>query len=192
MNKKNLIIFGIIAIILIIMFVRNKFENTNEIELNYENIVTTSEENIVEEVEDNSIKVHITGEINNPGLIELVSGDRISDAIEKAGGVTSLADTSKVNLAYMLSDGEKIYIPNINDEEGVEYIQSSSQNTKININTATQEELETLTGIGESTAKSIIEYREQNGKFATIEDIKNVSGIGDAKYEKLKDEITVK
>lgn len=192
MNKKNLIIFGIIAIILIIMFVRNKFENTNEIELNYENIVTTSEENIVEEVEDNSIKVHITGEINNPGLIELVSGDRISDAIEKAGGVTSLADTSKVNLAYMLSDGEKIYIPSINDEEGVEYIQSSSQNTKININTATQEELETLTGIGESTAKSIIEYREQNGKFATIEDIKNVSGIGDAKYEKLKDEITVK
>ena len=192
MNKKNLIIFGIIAIILIIMFVRNKFENTNEIELNYENIVTTSEENIVEEVEDNSIKVHITGEIDNPGLIELVSGDRISDAIEKAGGVTSLADTSKVNLAYMLSDGEKIYIPSINDEEGVEYIQSSSQNTKININTATQEELETLTGIGESTAKSIIEYREQNGKFATIEDIKNVSGIGDAKYEKLKDEITVK
>lgn len=192
MNKKNLIIFGIIAIILIIMFVRNKFENTNEIELNYENIVTTSEENIVEEVEDNSIKVHITGEINNPGLIELVSGDRISDAIEKAGGVTSLADTSKVNLAYMLSDGEKIYIPSINDEEGVEYIQSSSQNTKININTATQEELETLTGIGESTAKSIIEYREQNGKFTTIEDIKNVSGIGDAKYEKLKDEITVK
>lgn len=97
-----------------------------------------------------------------------------------------------MNLAYILSDGEKIYIPSVNDEEGVEYIQSSSGNAKININTATQEELETLSGIGESIAQSIIEYREQNGKFTSPEDIKNVSGIGDAKYEKLKDEICVK
>lgn len=194
MNKKNIIIFIIIGTILIIIFIKNNLNDTKEYNISLENIVTNSENIIYEENTqiDNSIKVHITGEINNPGLIELTSGDRILDAIEKAGGITSMADTSKVNLAYILSDGEKIYIPSINDEEGVEYIQNTSENVKININTATQEELETLNGIGESTAQSIIEYRKENGKFASTEELKNVSGIGDNKYEKIKDDICVK
>ena len=194
MSKKNIIIFIIIGIILIVIFIKNNLNDSKEYNVNIENIVTNSENSIYEEnIETNdSIKVHITGEINNPGLIELTSGDRILDAIEKAGGTTNMADTSKVNLAYILSDGEKVYIPSVNDEEGVAYIQNTSENIKININTATQEELETLTGIGEATAQSIIEYREENGKFASIEDLKNVSGIGDSKYEKIKEDICVK
>lgn len=193
MNKRSIIIFLIIGIILVIAYIKNNLKDTEEFELSYENIINNSENSVTKEnTEDNSIKIHITGEINNPGLIELTSGDRILDAINKAGGTTSMADTSKVNLAYVLSDGEKIYIPSINDEEDIPYIENSSNNSKVNINTATSEQLQSLNGVGESIAESIIKYREENGKFASIEDIKNVSGIGDSKYEKIKEDICVK
>lgn len=193
MNKRSIIIFLIIGIILVIAYIKNNLKDTEEFDLSYENIITNLENSVKKEkTEDDLIKVHITGEINNPGLIELTSGDRILDAIEKAGGTTSMADTSKVNLAYVLSDGEKIYIPSINDEEDIPYIENSSNNSKVNINTATSEQLQSLNGVGESIAESIIQYREENGKFATIEDIKNVSGIGDSKFEKIKENICVK
>ncbi len=193
MNKRSIIIFLIIGIILVIAYIKNNLKDTEEFELSYENIINNSENSVTKEnTEDNSIKIHITGEINNPGLIELISGDRILDAINKAGGTTSMADTSKVNLAYVLSDGEKIYIPSINDEEDIPYIENSSNNSKVNINTATSEQLQSLNGVGESIAESIIKYREENGKFASIEDIKNVSGIGDSKFEKIKEDICVK
>ena len=129
-------------------------------------------------------------------------GARIADAIEAAGGATLEAELSKLNLAYVLKDGQKIYIPSILDEEE-EYIMEGSgdgvikeeeeqdKEGKININTATQTELETLTGIGPSTASKIIEYRKQNGEFKTIEDTKNVSGIGENKYESIKNNICV-
>lgn len=132
------------------------------------------------------------------------------EAIEAAGGELEDADLSKVNLAYTLSDGQKIYIPKIgeiiNEEsEAIEYVTSDFGNNvlieednntesgggKVNINTANQTELETLTGIGPSTAQKIIEYRNQNGKFGTIEDIQNVSGIGDSKFENIKNHICV-
>ena len=107
-------------------------------------------------------------------------------------GLTPNADVSKTNLAYILSDGEKIYIPSVNDEETITENNSSNKNSKININTATASELETISGVGESTAKSIIEYRTKVGKFSSIEEIMNVSGIGENKFEKMKDQITVK
>ncbi len=117
------------------------------------------------------------------------NGARVVDAIEAAGGETNNADLNKLNLAYVLSDGEKIYVPNKSEEnENIEYITSSAgenvtkggsnmntQNGLINLNTATIQELTTLPGIGDSLATRIIEYREQNGKFNSIEDIKNVS-----------------
>ncbi len=197
MNKKNILIFTIIAIIVIIIVIKNNLQNEDDYELNYENFVVSSDNEVQKteekmENQDNLIKIHITGEVNNQGVIELKAGDRIIDAIEKAGGLTDLADTSKVNLAYSLSDGEKIYIPSINDEEGINFIETENKNSKININTATLEELDSLSGIGESIAQSIIDYREENGKFQTIEDLKNVSGIGEAKFEKIKENITVK
>ena len=139
--------------------------------------------------------------MNNPGLVEMKEGSRIKDVVEKAGGFTNEADIDKVNLAYEVQDEQKIVIPNINDQsddvsiidENTDFIKSDSNNKKgkININTATQSELESLTGIGPSMASKIIEYRKENGKFKSVEDIKNVSGIGSTKYESIKDEISI-
>lgn len=128
--------------------------------------------------------MHIVGCVIEEGIVKLKEGDRIADAIERSGGITSDADISKVNLAYKLKDGQKIYIPsNIEDGEDVTIITQGGEGVvgenietsdKVNINTATQTELESLSGIGPSTALKIIEYRIQNGEFSDIEDIKNV------------------
>ena len=159
------------------------------------------------EEELEKIIVHITGEINNPGVVELKKGARIIDAVNEAGGFTEQADKEKINLAYILSDGMKIYIANKNEksEEQKEYITIScgdnvtmeenkmkeNNNVLININEATQADLETLPGIGPSLALKIISHREQNGRFLSIQDIKNVSGIGENKFENIKELICV-
>ena len=160
---------------------------------NYENIVVQEPNNDItnEVVKEEKIKIHILGEVNSPGIIELNAGSRVSDAIEIAGGATEQADISKINLAYILSDGEKIYIPNIN-EKNVEETEFNTEISKININTASLEKLQSLNGVGKSTAQKIIDYRNKNGKFAKIEDIMNVSGIGESKFESIKDNICVK
>lgn len=116
--------------------------------------------------------------------------------------MTENADVSKINLAYVVQDGQKINIPNVNNVEMQSYIsQDIGENIIIediktnillvNINTATQSELEKLTGIGPSTALKIIEYRQENGRFKTKEDLKNVPGIGEAKFEAIKSKICV-
>lgn len=236
-NDKKKIIICIAAIlvvtILFIIFVINRNQSKNIIDLNSligeENQTEESRENLNNENlkgEENSEKnieggtntekqnsativIHITGEVKKEGVIYLKEGARIIDAIKKAGGETKQADLSQVNLAYELQDGQKIYIPNKN-EKITEYIVDNSnenlmnnQNTNksdsgsngksitININTATLAELDNLPGIGPSTAQKIIEYREENGKFKKIEDIQNVKGIGEAKYEDIKEKITV-
>ena len=203
-SKTKLIIFGIIilfiGIIGIIFNQISSIENSDEINLLEESLVVQEgSENTVEEL--NLIKVHITGEVVNEGMIELKEGDRIDDAIKKAGGITDKADLSKVNLAYELLDGQKVYIPSINDNKE-EYLfidagenvleDENVQNGKININTADSSLLQTINGVGESLAGKIIDYREKNGKFKNIEDLKNVSGVGDKKFEDLKDKIIVK
>ena len=147
------------------------------------------------------IKVHITGEVLNQGLIELEEGSRIDDAIKVAGNITEFADLSKVNLAYELSDGQKVYIPSIKDESEEYISENAGENViededvkdgKININTADIDLLQTINGVGESLANKIIDYRKQNGKFKSIEDLKNVSGIGEKKFEDIKDKVIVK
>ncbi len=164
----------------------------------------TDEEYKIDE-NDEVIIVHITGAVRNWGIIELPTNSRIADAIEKAGGLTEESDISNVNLAYILEDGMKVRIPSINDivedgkqeenyiskENGENVVDFSKNNSKsvndvVNINTATQTELETLPGIGTSTALKIVNYRNENGKFESIEDIKNVSGIGEAKFNNIK------
>ena len=141
-------------------------------------------------------------EVKNKNVI-LKDGSRISDAIDAAGGLTEEADLTNINLAYILEDGEKIYIPQkgeiiIDSNNNTSPISSSfsksisSKNSKTNINKATQAELELISGIGPSTALKIINYRKENGNFKKIEDIKNVPGIGDAKFNQIKDYITVK
>lgn len=148
------------------------------------------------------IIVHITGEVNKPGIVILNKNSRIADAINKAGGATKEADLNQINLAYILEDGQKIYIPNKNEKiDEDEYItegngnnmenSNSKEGEKVNINEAMQTELEELPGIGPSLASRIIEYREQNGDFKKIEELQNVKGIGDAKYNDIKDKVTV-
>lgn len=189
--KKSYIILAIIVVIAICIQYFWK-DNSNE---NYENIYLEEgniSTNIVEEKDD--IKIHIAGEVISPGIYVLEEGSRIDDAIRYAGGITENADLDKVNLAYEVSDGEKIYIPSIFDEE-IEYTfnsEATSNTTKVNVNKATSEQLQTINGIGPALAEKIIAYRTKNGKFSSIEDIKNVSGIGDKKFESIKDYIVVK
>ena len=146
------------------------------------------------------IYVYVCGAVENPGLYSLPAGTRGLVAVEEAGGFTSDADRDYLNLAAVLSDGERLYIPFLSDTmdmgtsekiEGSVTGSSSASNGKININTAGLEELMTLSGIGEARAQDIIEYRTKVGAFLTTEEIMNVSGIGEARYEKIKDSITV-
>ncbi|MBQ3407687.1 MAG: helix-hairpin-helix domain-containing protein [Clostridia bacterium] len=206
-NKKLIYIFiGIITIIICVIICVFIELNDNKNSNNYfpEDSIVNNEniENFgTKEKTENNIIVHVAGEVNNPGLVEMKEGSRIKDVVEKAGGFTNEADIDKVNLAYEVQDEQKIVIPNINDQsddvsiidENTDFIKSDSNNKKgkININTATQSELESLTGIGPSMASKIIEYRKENGKFKSVEDIKNVSGIGSTKYESIKDEISI-
>lgn len=191
------IAIGIIAIIGIIKIVDIYYEKNNTEKISISNFI----ENETEDEKGNSkIKVYITGEVKNQGVIELEEGDRIADAIEKAGGETEQASLKNVNLAYQLEDGQKIYIPNVNDNEteiiddgaSVVVDDTTTKQTVVNINKADETELQSLNGIGESLATSIVQYRKENGKFETIEDLKNVPGIGDSKFETIKEYIKVK
>ena len=160
----------------------------------------------VTEPQTDAIYVDIGGEVKKPMLAELPEGSRVDDAIKAAGGLTDKADLTDINRAAFVEDGEKIYIPAIIDEDDMTYASgeyltsdalgivdrsSSYSGGKVNINTAGSDELQTLTGIGPVTAQKIIDYRTENGRFSSIEDIKNVSGIGDKTFEKFKDDIRV-
>ncbi len=175
------------------------FQEANEEETS-KNI---SEDNSSQVTQDNRIiYVHVCGAVKNPGLYELPAGSRADAAVKAAGGMTKDAEESQINLAQILEDGMQLYVPTEDEVgEGLTGVQNQAKtgaeaanenaSSQININTATIEELMTLSGIGESKAKAIIEYRETNGLFSTIEDVKNVSGIGDGIFEKIKDYITV-
>ena len=141
----------------------------------------------------NTIVVYICGAVKESKVITLNENSRVCDAIEAVGGLSSEADLTNINLAYILEDGEKIYIPKKGEvTENNTFTSSNNSNSKININKASQVELETIPGIGPSTALKIINYRNENGKFSKIEDIKNVSGIGESKFNNIKDYISVK
>jgi competence protein ComEA len=143
--------------------------------------------------------VYVSGAVARPDVYELSPDSIVKDAIEAAGGPTGEADLNRINLARRVHDEEQIYVPQKGEESppvspssGSSLPSSSSQGDgQVNINTATVEELDTLPGVGPSIAQRIIDYRTTNGPFQSIEDIKNVSGIGDATFEKLKDKITV-
>lgn len=165
------------------------------------------------------IMVDIKGEVVNPGIYTLDDNQRVIDVINMAGGITKNADTSVLNLSKKLKDEMVIIVysyyevknfsyvkevekkvqtgcsKGINDVENDACIEDDSSSEEessiISINTATKEELMTLTGIGEKKADDIIKYREENGEFTSIEDIKNVKGIGDSLFEKIKDYITL-
>ena len=146
-----------------------------------------------------TIFVHIEGAIINSGIYELTEGTRIFELIDLAGGTTEEADISRINLASVLKDEQKIVIPFIvmEEENQTQTLSVSNKSSKtsssnlVNINYADLKELMTLNGIGNSMGQKIIDYRDENGLFNSIEEIKNVSGIGEAKFNKIKDNITI-
>ena len=164
-----------------------------------------SENNPIIEKEIPPLIIHITGAIKNPGVYQLKSTDRIVDAVKIAGGETEEANLDLINLAALLKDGQKIIVPyktyneigeetNTNTYSNAESVYSSSSvstSAKININTANANMLQALTGIGPVLSERIIKYRNQNGFFGVIDDIKDVSGIGEKKFEGIKDLICV-
>lgn len=154
---------------------------------------------------DGMIFVDIGGAVKTPMLAELPDGSRVDDAIKAAGGLRDEADMTSINRAEFLVDGQKIFIPsyaldedgNIIESAGVSdnaagaAAQTGAQEGKVNINTADSDQLQTLNGVGPATAQKIIDYRDSSGRFTTIEDLKNVSGIGDKTFEKIKDHVCV-
>lgn len=153
-------------------------ENSVEIE-------TTSEEMVVD----------IKGEIDKPGVYEMEIGDRMVDIIDRSGGLTEEADETQINLAQKLQDEMIIIVPKKGDQtielntSSIEPATSSNTMEKLNLNQATQSELETLNGIGPSKAEAIITYREENGLFQTVEEILEVNGIGEKMLESIQEHI---
>lgn len=165
--------------------------------------------NVVKDKDSFEVVVFVCGAVINPGVYYLQQGDRVSKAIDKAGGFTGDADINYLNLALELTDGMKIYVPPITETSltEVDYSQSgndlgqidgslnvsvaSNVSRLININTATIEELMSIPGIGEAKAKSIVSYRDEHGKFSSIEGIMNIPGIKEGLFNKIKDKISV-
>lgn len=143
-------------------------------------------------VEEQWIYVHVSGAVKNPDQVyRLQEGSRVQDAIRMAGGCTDDADVSGLNLAQKISDGQKIYVPREGEEYTIEEnLQESVKNHLTDLNKADKIELDALPGIGPALAQRIIEYREENGPFTEITQLKEVKGIGDALFEKLQDKIT--
>ena len=218
MNKKKIFVFAIILLICpTILLVKDKLNSkddiyvlTEESTVSDENKNNDKKEKIEDEEENISnkeITVYVSGEVNKSGVVTLKEGDRLAVAVEKLGGTTKKADLNNINLAIRVKDEEHYIIPKIgeakqedlkdvNNTKDIENAEIKNENTakdssKININTATLEELDKLPGVGEATANKIISHREENGQFKTIEDIKNVNGIGDKKFENMKELICV-
>ncbi|MCK1982090.1 MULTISPECIES: helix-hairpin-helix domain-containing protein [Peribacillus] len=149
------------------------------------------------------IKVDVKGAVKSPGIFTAQAGDRVIDLISAAGSFTDKADKNKVNFAQIVEDQMVIYVPEIGEEvmgnlENIQVGSSGDAAAKgasgglVNLNAATQEDLETLTGIGPSKANAILEYRETVGKFKEVDELKKVTGIGDKTFERLRDSISVK
>lgn len=145
------------------------------------------------------ITVYVTGAVNNPGVVTLAEGSRIGDAVNSCGGVLPTGDAEKINMAQVLADGQKVKVP-----EKVQASKASAGSKSksaspgkpgdgelVNINTADAQALDSLPGVGPSTAQKIIDYRETEGAFQDISDLKKIKGIGEAKFAKLKDKICI-
>ncbi len=192
----------LLCIFILICYIKSNKNNEEEtLTLNEITEKTTTENNEKQYID-------IKGSVKKPGVYEIKKNDRVIDAINMAGGLLKNANTSNVNLSQKLTSEMVIYISNNNEIKNnnnkiscdtkckVEVIEvnncvdENNKENKININTATVEDFTNLNGIGESKAKSIIQYRETNGDFKSIEDIKNISGIGESLFNKIKDNIT--
>ena len=149
-----------------------------------------------EPVEQDLITVDVKGAVKSPGIYDLPVGSRVNDAVQKAGGLTEQADSKALNLAQKVSDEALVYVPTKGEEAasqqaGPGTASSTSKEKKVNINKASLEEIKQVKGLGGKRAQDIIDHRESNGKFKSVDELKKVSGIGAKTIEKLKDYVTV-
>lgn len=138
--------------------------------------------------------VHVDGAVAAPGVYELKPGARVNDAVLAAGGLAEGADTSTLNLAAPLADGDKVHVPREGEApvvSGSDGVEDDATTGPINLNTATAEELDALPGVGDATARAIVEDREANGPFSAPEDLMRVSGIGEKKFERIRELVCV-
>jgi competence protein ComEA len=184
----------IVIIVLSVITCLTGCEKDEEMELETVSVEGLDEKGVSREeteVERETIYVHVCGEVKCPGVYELEAGSRVYEAIEAAGGVTSKAAEDALNQAEILEDGQKIQVLS------KEAVHREQQNTdlnadgKMNINSASKEELMTLPGVGESKADAIIRYRSENGNFKSIEEIMEIEGIKEGVFKKIEDQITV-
>ena len=158
---------------------------------------SVSEKEVKEEpVEQDLITVDVKGAVKSPGIYDLPVGSRVNDAVQKAGGLTEQADSKSINLAQKVSDEALVYVPTKGEEVASQQTasgtaSSTSKDKKVNLNKASLEELKQVKGLGGKRAQDIIDYRESNGKFKSVDELKKVSGIGAKTIEKLKDYVTV-
>ncbi|MBU2598128.1 MAG: helix-hairpin-helix domain-containing protein [Actinobacteria bacterium] len=169
---------------------QNEIENNGSEENKYDN--NFSGENDGDRLDNLKIVVHVCGEVKYPGVYYLQNGQRIYDAIQKAGGSTEEADIHLLNLAQILSDEARIYVPKKGEVVSSDSFYSDSMlNQKININNADSATLQKLSGIGPTLAQRIIDYRKNIGRFKSIEQLLNVKGIGPSKFEEIKDKVQI-
>lgn len=146
--------------------------------------------------EPETIFVHVCGEVYRPGVYELPAGSRIYEALEAAGGLTEAAAFAYLNQAEKVMDGQQVYVPSVEEAAGAGVQEDMSgtvqaDDGKINLNTASKEELMTLSGIGEVKAEAIIRYREDKGGFTSIEELTEIEGIKEGVFNKVKDQVKI-
>lgn len=210
MEKKQYLLIGAIILGVFVYYLVNDAPD-DTIQMLEEEIFVENEEEIRQQVDSNDdkiveqpiiIKVDLKGAVQKPGVYTAQEGERVIDLINRAGGFLDDADQTKINLSQKVADEMVIYVPKVGEDSNVmEQVASffqpqqsgneASSDGKVNINQADSTLLQTLPGIGPSKAEAIIEYRETNGPFKMIEDIMNISGIGEKTFEKLKNSITV-
>ena len=184
--KRKKVTLQIIGICLMMLFL---CEGCKEQEIQMTEEISEEPSSQKEEESHRQICVYVCGAVVSPGVYELKEGSRICDGIAVAGGLSEVAYIDRINQAELLSDGQMLRIPTI--EEVEQEALEAEKNGLVNINQASCEELMTLPGIGQSKAEAIISYREEHGAFQSTEEIMNISGIKEKAYEKVKDSITV-
>lgn len=207
--KENKLVAGLAVVILILslaLFASLAHQKSSRSQSDFPQISKTSQisrsnSSLSTAEKSATIMVDVKGAVKNEGVYELPAGSRVTDAIQKAGGFAANANKKSVNLAQKLEDQAVVYVAangeavdeviDTNSSSGTQAGASDSSKAKVNLNTASKEELQTLSGIGEKRAQDIIDYREEHGGFKSVEELKNISGIGDKTYEKIAPEVTV-
>lgn len=195
----GLLLFGILGL--------NHFgthHKEDDLNINLEKKVSTITEKkvpMISHVKDkvsNQVTVDVKGAVNHPGVYSLPSQSRVTDAIKRAGGLSNLADSKSVNLAQKLQDETVIYVAQkgekitvVEEEKANNIATQGNSKGKINLNKADLSSLQTISGVGDKRAQDILDYRDSQGGFKTIDDLKNVSGIGEKTLEKLRQDVTL-